>query len=75
MQEMVKLFMKTKCSNLKCKYINKNNECICKNLILQYWSVSTKNMGRKDFLECKSFEYSNEYLKLENEIKKIYKEM
>ena len=55
--------------------MNEKNECKCKNIILQLWNVSTVNMGRKDFLECKSFEYDKEYLNLENKIKEIYKEV
>ena len=58
------------CSNLKCRYW-KNDKCKCKNIDLTFWNVATINMGRKDFLECKSFEYSEEYLYLMTKIKEL----
>ena len=48
------------CTNLKCKYMSGENKCNCKNIILSYWNVATRNMGNKDFLECKSFKIDKE---------------
>ena len=59
------------CTNLKCKYMSGENKCNCKNIILSYWNVATRNMGNKDFLECKSFKIDKEYQRLENNIKKL----
>lgn len=57
-----------KCARTECKYNSRINTCKCKNLVLSYWSVMTKNMGRKEFLECKSFEESDKFKKLKKEL-------
>ncbi len=62
--------MKVKCADLRCKY-NKNDKCTCNNVILQYWNINTLFEGRKDMLECKSFEYDKEYLEMAKKIKQI----
>lgn len=58
--------MTISCADLRCKYRNDKGKCTCKKVELSAWSVNTLNMGRKDFLECKSFEYDSHYLDLCN---------
>lgn len=57
-----------KCARTDCKYNSRINTCKCKNLELSYWSVMTKNMGRKEFLECESFEESEKYKSLKKKM-------
>lgn len=52
------------CADLRCKYRNDKGKCTCKKVELSAWDVNTVNMGRKDFLECKSFEYDEAYIRL-----------
>lgn len=52
------------CADLRCKYRDNKGKCTCKKVILSSWNVNTINMGRKDFWECKSFKYDEEYLDL-----------
>lgn len=59
------------CGNIECKYRNKRGHCTHKHLELSSWSVHTVNMGVKDFLECKSFEYDEEYMKLGEKMKEL----
>lgn len=60
---------KVYCADNRCKYRNENTgACKCKKVMLSAWNVATKNMGRKDFLECKSFEYSKDYLELKQKM-------
>ena len=59
------------CGNIECKYRNKRGHCTHKHLELSSWSVHTVNMGVKDFLECKSFEYDEEYIKLGEKMKEL----
>lgn len=61
-----------KCADLRCKY-NKNDKCICNRVELTYWNINTLFEGRKDLLECKSFEYDEEYLKLKKELEELLK--
>lgn len=61
-----------KCARVECKYrSNRTGNCQCKKVILSAWNVATVNMGRKDFLECKSFEESEEYIRIKNELKEL----
>lgn len=61
-----------KCARLECKYrSDKTGNCQCKKVILSSWNVSTTNMGRKEFLECKSFEESEEYIKLKSKMEEL----
>ena len=58
-----------KCARIECKYrSDKTGTCKCKKVILSSWNVMTLHMGRKDFLECKSFEESEEYIRLKNKM-------
>lgn len=57
------------CADLRCKFRNDKGKCICKKVDLSSWNVNTVNMGRKDFLECKSFEYDEEYINLGKKLK------
>lgn len=67
--------MKVICSNLKCKFKNENTDiCECKKVILTYSNIATVNQGRRDILECKSFEFDEEYLRLKKEIEDILKD-
>lgn len=59
------------CSDLRCRYRNSKGKCTCKSVSLSAWSVSTVNMGRKDFLECKSFEFDKTYLELAKKMKTL----
>ena len=59
------------CADLRCKYRNDKGKCTCKKVELSAWSVNTVNMGRKDFLECKSFEYDEEYLEMGEKLKEL----
>ena len=61
-----------KCADLRCKYY-KNGKCICKRVELTYWNINTLFEGRKDLLECKSFKYDKEYLKLKKELEEVLK--
>lgn len=68
--------MKVICSNLKCKFKNENSDiCECEKVILTYSNIATVNQGRKDILECKSFEYDEEYLSLKEKIENLLKEI
>lgn len=61
-----------KCARIECKYrSDRTGNCQCKKVILSAWNVATVNMGRKDFLECKSFEESDEYIRLKNKMIKL----
>lgn len=61
-----------KCARLECKYrSDRTGNCQCKKVLLSSWSVSTVHMGRKEFLECKSFEESEEYIRLKNKLKEL----
>ena len=60
--------MTISCADLRCKYRNDKGKCTCKKVELSAWSVNTVNMDRKDFLECKSFEYDSDYLDLCNRV-------
>lgn len=61
-----------KCARLECKYrSDRTGNCQCKKVILSAWNVATVNMGRKDFLECKSFEESDEYIRLKNKMREL----
>lgn len=58
-----------KCARTECKYRSaRTGNCQCKKVMLSAWNVATVNMGRKDFLECKSFEESEEYIRLKNKM-------
>ncbi len=63
--------MTISCADLRCKYRNDKGKCTCKNVNLSSWSVNTVNMGRKDFLECKSFEYDEKYLEMGEKLKEL----
>ena len=52
------------CADLRCKYRNDKGKCTCKKVMLSAWDVNTIYMGKKDFLECKSFEYDEEYIEM-----------
>ena len=61
-----------KCARIECKYrSDKTGNCQCKNVILSSWCVATVNMGRKEFLECKSFEESDEYIRIKQAFKEL----
>lgn len=61
-----------KCSRLECKHLSdRTYSCKCKNVILSSWSVQTVHMGRKEFLECKSFEESDKYKEMKNKLKEL----
>lgn len=61
-----------KCARIECKYrSDRTGNCQCKKVMLSAWNVATVNMGRKQFLECKSFEESDEYIKLKNKMKEL----
>lgn len=61
-----------KCARVECKYRSeRTGNCQCKKLILSAWNVATINMGRKDFLECKSFEESEEYIRIKSKMKEL----
>ena len=62
-----------RCADLRCKYWKKN-KCTCKNVELAYWNINTTFEGRKDMLECKSFEFDKEYLEMKKKIEEIFKE-
>lgn len=62
--------MKVNCADLRCKY-NNDGKCTCKNVELHYWNINTLFEGRKDMLECKSFEYDKKYLEMKKELEKI----
>ena len=59
------------CANIECKYRNNKGKCTCKKVLLSSWHVRTVNMGYKDFLECKSFEYDEEYLEMAKKLKDL----
>lgn len=63
--------MTISCADLRCKYRNDKGKCTCKKVELSAWNVNTVNMGRKDFLECKSFEYDEEYLEMGEKLKEL----
>lgn len=63
--------MTISCADLCCKYRNNKGKCTCKKVELSSWSVNTVNMGRRDFLECKSFEYDDEYLEMGEKLKEL----
>lgn len=61
-----------KCARLECKYRSeRTGNCQCKKLILLDWNVSTVNMGRKQFLECKSYEESEKSIRLKNKMREL----
>lgn len=61
-----------KCADIRCKYrSDRTGSCKCKNLNLSAWKVHTTNMGYKDFLECKSFEESDDYKEMREKLQKI----
>ncbi len=61
-----------KCARIECKYrSDKTGNCQCKKVVLSAWNVATVNMGRKEFLECKSFEESDEYIRIKQAFKEL----
>lgn len=65
--------MKIICSNIKCKYLKKG-KCTCNNVELRFSNITTLNQGRKDILECKSFELDKEYEEMTKKIKELMEE-
>lgn len=59
------------CADLRCKYQNDKGKCTAKKVELTAWGVNTLYMGKKDFLECKSFEYDEEYIRLGKKLKEL----
>lgn len=58
-----------KCARIECKYRSeRTGSCQCKKVVLSAWNVATMNMGRKDFLECKSFEESDKSKELREKL-------
>lgn len=60
-----------RCTDIRCKYHNNKEQCTCKNIKLSYWYLGSANTENKDYLECKSFKYDKEYLRLKKEIEKL----
>lgn len=61
-----------KCASVECKYNNDNNVCGYKGtLLLGDWDVTTLNMGRMHFHECKMYEKSEHYISLEKTFEEI----
>lgn len=61
-----------KCARIECKYRSeRTGNCQCKKLILASWNVATVNMGRKEFLECKSYEESERSKELKRRMKEL----
>lgn len=60
-----------RCTNIKCKYRNNKGQCTRKNIKLYYWYLGSVNTENKDYLECKSFKYDKEYLRLKKEMEKL----
>jgi hypothetical protein len=60
------------CSNIKCLYRNNDTgECKHNKVVLVFSNLATVNQGRKDILECKTFEIDEEYKKLEEKVKSL----
>lgn len=53
------------CADSRCKYY-KNQQCMAKEVIMNSCSIMTMYEGRRDFLECKTFEKSDDYKKIED---------
>lgn len=61
-----------KCARIECKYrSDRTGNCQCKKVMLSSWNVNTVNMGRKEFLECKSYEESEENIRLKKKLKEL----
>ena len=60
------------CARLECKYCSdKTGNCKCKKVILSSWNIATVNMGRKEFLEYKSYEESEESIRLKKKMEEL----
>ena len=58
------------CADSRCKYY-KNQQCMAKEVIMNSCSIMTMNEGRRDFLECKTFEKSDDYKRIEEFFNKL----
>ena len=62
---------KVLCPAVECVHY-KNGRCTAKEVSLRQWQINTTYEGRKTMWECKVYEVSEEWKKLQKELKKIF---
>lgn len=65
---------KVKCADLSCKYNNGIDTCKAKEISLSWSSVMTVWDGRQEFLRCKVYEKSDEFLAMQAKVAEIVKQ-
>jgi hypothetical protein len=66
--------VKVYCGNIKCENCSTKNICKAKEIDLELHGVNTTYQGFQDFLKCKSFKESKEYIEIKEMLKKVFKE-
>lgn len=62
---------KVYCADVSCKFCNGNGVCTQKKIALSFHSVMTVHEGRKEFHRCKTYEESEESIKIKQEMRRI----
>lgn len=66
--------MSVYCAASDCKYNSKTNRCTAKQVMLSWHSVMTVWEGRQEFLQCRSYEQSDEAKMVAEELRRILQE-
>jgi hypothetical protein len=62
--------MSVYCADSSCKYSSVKNRCTAKQVVLSWHSVMTVWNGRRVFLQCRSYEMSDEAKRMFEAIRK-----
>lgn len=62
--------MSVYCAAADCKYSGSKNRCTAKQVTLSWHSVMTVWEGRQEFLQCRSYEMSDEAKRISEAIRK-----
>lgn len=62
--------MSVYCADSSCKYNSDKNRCTAKQVTLSWHSVMTVWNGRQEFLQCRSYEMSDEAKRIFEAIRK-----
>ena len=62
---------KVYCADVSCKFCNDNGVCTQKKIALSFHSVMTVHEGRKEFNRCKTYEESEESIKIKQEMRRM----
>lgn len=62
------------CADVSCVHNGDKNVCQSPSIRLSWESVMTVHGGRREFNMCKSRKVSHEYLELEKEVRKVFRQ-